>query len=78
MTNYTYKGNKKLRKFRESLDISQDDMAAACKMSSQALCAIELGHERLGVVRAMRLYEAYGKQLIAAGISFESLIREQR
>ena len=68
--------NALLRQFRTSLDVNQKKFADAAGINATYLCQVETDEKyNLGHDAGLRIFEAYRDQFVAAGISFEMLLR---
>jgi predicted transcriptional regulator len=65
-----------LRRFRETLGLTQGEMAAEAGINSAYLCQLEADVNPIGHRAAMRLWNAYRKEFRGAGITLEDLLRQ--
>lgn len=65
-----------LRRFRETLGLTQGQMAEEAGLNSAYLCQLESDVTPIGHRSAMRLWNAYRKEFRGAGITLEDLLRQ--
>ena len=67
-----------LRQFREGLGLNQREFAEPADLSSVYLCQVETGHYNLGRDAALKIVDAYRREMAEARITLEDLLRGSR
>ena len=65
-----------LRRFRETLGLTQGQMAEEAGINSAYLCQLEADVTPIGHRSALKLWKAYRREFRGAGITLEDLLRQ--
>lgn len=67
--------NPVLRQFRESLGLNQREFAEPASLNPVYVCQVETGQYNLGRDAALKILEAYRRELAESRITLEDLLR---